>query len=125
MRYDCRRPIAARTLRRLDGKWPTAPLSYHPGQARPECQRRYVRNITSSSVKENHLATLFLFGRSCLISPFLFEQSCLISGARARADLPEAVPPYSWAKDRDRCREAGIPEDVEFGTKPLPTQAST
>src|SRR5215475_7378226 len=68
MRYDGRRPVAARTLRRLDGKWPTAPLSYHLGQARPECQRRYVRNITSSSVKENHLATLFLFERSSLIS---------------------------------------------------------
>ena len=26
--------------------------------------------------------------------------------------------PESWCKDRDRCEEAGVPEDVEFATKP-------
>lgn len=26
--------------------------------------------------------------------------------------------PKAWADDRDRCREAGVPEDVEFATKP-------
>ena len=31
--------------------------------------------------------------------------------------------PRSWAEDRDRCREAGIPQETEFATKPQLTQA--
>jgi hypothetical protein len=31
--------------------------------------------------------------------------------------------PQSWAEDRDRCRAAGIPGDVEFITKPRQAQA--
>jgi len=30
----------------------------------------------------------------------------------------ELYLPQSWAQDRDRCREAGIPDDTEFATKP-------
>ena len=35
----------------------------------------------------------------------------------------ELYLPQSWAQDRDRCRAAGIPEDVEFTTKPRQAQA--
>ena len=30
----------------------------------------------------------------------------------------ELYLPQSWTGDRDRCREAGVPEDVQFATKP-------
>jgi len=30
----------------------------------------------------------------------------------------ELYLPQAWAEDRDRCREAGIPDEVEFATKP-------
>ena len=35
----------------------------------------------------------------------------------------ELYLPQSWAQDRDRRRAAGIPEDVEFTTKPRQAQA--
>jgi SRSO17 transposase len=35
----------------------------------------------------------------------------------------ELYLPQSWAEDRDRCRAAGIPEQVEFTTKPRQAQA--
>src|SRR4029077_8783605 len=35
----------------------------------------------------------------------------------------ELYLPKSWTEDRDRCREAGIPDDVEFATKPRLAQA--
>jgi SRSO17 transposase len=35
----------------------------------------------------------------------------------------ELYLPQSWAEDRDRCRAAGIPEEVEFVTKPRQAQA--
>jgi hypothetical protein len=31
--------------------------------------------------------------------------------------------PQSWTGDRDRCRGAGIPGDIEFATKPWQAQA--
>jgi SRSO17 transposase len=34
----------------------------------------------------------------------------------------ELYLPQSWAEDRDRCRAAGIPEEVEFVTKPRQAQ---
>jgi hypothetical protein len=34
----------------------------------------------------------------------------------ARADRPGVVPAESWTDDRDRCRAAGIPDEV--ATKP-------
>ena len=30
----------------------------------------------------------------------------------------ELYLPQSWTDDRDRCRAAGVPEDVQFATKP-------
>ena len=35
----------------------------------------------------------------------------------------ELYLPKSWAEDRDRCRAAGIPDDIEFATKPQLAQA--
>src|SRR5580704_5799450 len=35
----------------------------------------------------------------------------------------ELYLPQSWAEDRDRCREAGIPDETEFATKPQLAQA--
>ncbi len=32
----------------------------------------------------------------------------------------ELYLPSSWAEDRDRCIAAGIPDEVEFATKPEP-----
>jgi SRSO17 transposase len=41
------------------------------------------------------------------------------AGPRGRALLDrELYLPRSWTDDRDRCREAGIPDDVQFATKP-------
>ncbi len=34
----------------------------------------------------------------------------------------ELYLPVSWTQDRDRCREAGIPDEVEFATKPQHAQ---
>jgi SRSO17 transposase len=31
--------------------------------------------------------------------------------------------PVSWTNDRDRCRRAGIPDEVEFATKPQQARA--
>jgi len=35
----------------------------------------------------------------------------------------ELYLPRSWTEDRDRCREAGIPDETEFATKPQLAQA--
>lgn len=35
----------------------------------------------------------------------------------------ELYPPESWASDRRRCRTAGIPDRIEFATKPVLAQA--
>jgi SRSO17 transposase len=43
-------------------------------------------------------------------------------GGRALIDR-ELYLPRSWTGDRDRCREAGVPEDVAFATKPELAQA--
>ena len=41
------------------------------------------------------------------------------AGPRGRALLDrELYLPKSWTEDRDRCREAGVPDDVQFATKP-------
>jgi SRSO17 transposase len=41
------------------------------------------------------------------------------AGPRGRALLDrELYLPKSWTEDRERCREAGVPDDVQFATKP-------
>ena len=35
----------------------------------------------------------------------------------------ELYLPQSWTEDRDRCRGAGIPGDIEFAAKPRQAQA--
>jgi SRSO17 transposase len=41
------------------------------------------------------------------------------AGPRGRALVDrELYLPRSWTGDRDRCREAGVPDDVQFATKP-------
>lgn len=40
-------------------------------------------------------------------------------GRRGHAFIDRALyVPKSWTEDRERCRDAGIPDDVEFATKP-------
>ena len=56
---------------------------------------------------------------NCQIGVFLAYAS---SHGHALIDR-ELYVPASWAEDRDRCREAGIPHDVEFATKPRLAQA--
>jgi SRSO17 transposase len=51
---------------------------------------------------------------NCQLGVFLTYVS---SKGRALIDR-ELYLPASWTADRDRCREAGIGEDVEFATKP-------
>jgi len=38
--------------------------------------------------------------------------------AWARADRPRVLPSTSWTGDRGRCRAAGVPNELEFTTKP-------
>src|SRR5207245_10608589 len=46
------------------------------------------------------------------------------SSARGHALIDrELYLPQSWADDAERCRAAGIPEEVEFTTKPRQAQA--
>ena len=41
------------------------------------------------------------------------------AGPKGRALIDrELYLPQSWTGDRDRCREAGIPDEVQFATKP-------
>ncbi|MEV6258975.1 transposase [Nocardia sp. NPDC051911] len=43
---------------------------------------------------------------------------CAYTGSRGRTLIDrELYLPKSWIADRDRCRDAGVPEDVEFATK--------
>jgi len=56
---------------------------------------------------------------NCQIGVFLAYAS-----ARGHALIDRALYlPASWADDRDRCAEAGVPEQVEFATKPRLAQA--
>jgi SRSO17 transposase len=56
---------------------------------------------------------------NCQIGVFLAYAS---SHGHALIDR-ELYLPQSWTGDRDRCRAAGIPDDVEFATKPRLAQA--
>ena len=51
---------------------------------------------------------------NCQLGVFLAYAS-----ARGRALVDrELYLPKSWTEDRDRCREAGVPDDVQFSSKP-------
>src|SRR5271163_3985616 len=52
---------------------------------------------------------------NCQVGVFLAY--CAPDGARALIDR-ELYIPAKWAQDRDRCRAAGIGDDVPFATKP-------
>src|SRR5260221_997762 len=52
---------------------------------------------------------------NCQLGVFLAYAAS--GGERALIDR-ELYLPESWTEDRDRCREAGIGDDVAFGTKP-------
>jgi SRSO17 transposase len=56
---------------------------------------------------------------NCQIGVFL---ACASSRGHALIDR-ELYLPASWAQDRDRCRAAGIPDDIEFATKAQLAQA--
>jgi SRSO17 transposase len=56
---------------------------------------------------------------NCQIGVFL---ACASSRGHALIDR-ELYIPASWTEDRDRCREAGIPDDIEFATKARLAQA--
>ena len=56
---------------------------------------------------------------NCQVGTFLAYAS---AGGHALIDR-ELYLPQSWAGDRDRCRAAGIPDEVEFTTKPRQVQA--
>jgi SRSO17 transposase len=56
---------------------------------------------------------------NCQVGVFLAYAS-----ARGHALIDrELYLPRSWTEDRDRCRAAGIPQDVEFASKPRLAQA--
>jgi SRSO17 transposase len=56
---------------------------------------------------------------NCQVGTFLAYAS-----ARGHALIDrELYLPQSWIEDRDRCRAAGIPDEVEFTTKPRQAQA--
>jgi SRSO17 transposase len=56
---------------------------------------------------------------NCQIGVFLAYAS---QGGHALIDR-ELYLPESWTSDRERCRAAGIPDEVEFATKPVLAQA--
>ena len=56
---------------------------------------------------------------NCQVGVFLAYAS---AGGHALIDR-ELYLPQSWAEDRDRCRAAGIPDEIEFATKPRLAQA--
>jgi SRSO17 transposase len=53
---------------------------------------------------------------NCQLGVFLTYVS---SRGRALIDRELYLPDASWCADRERCREAGIADDVEFATKPV------
>src|SRR5438552_15259755 len=71
------------------------------------------KGIRSAGVQRQYSGTA---GRTenCQVGTFLAYAS-----ARGHALIDrELYLPQSWAEDRERCRAAGIPDDVEFTTKP-------
>ena len=75
------------------------------------------KGIRSAGVQRQYSGTA---GRTenCQIGTFLAYAS---NHGHALIDR-ELYLPVSWTQDRDRCRDAGIPDDVEFATKPQQAQ---
>lgn len=76
------------------------------------------KGVRSAGVQRQYSGTA---GRieNCQIGTFL----CYASGkGRALIDR-ELYLPASWTGDRDRCRAAAVPDDVEFATKPQQARA--
>ena len=76
------------------------------------------KGIRSAGVQRQYSGTA---GRTenCQVGVFLAYAS-----ARGHALIDrELYLPQSWTGDRDRCRAAGIPDEVEFATKPRLAQA--
>jgi SRSO17 transposase len=58
---------------------------------------------------------------NCQIGTFLAYADT--HGNRVLADRELYIPEESWCGDPERCKEAGIPEDYEFATKPQQVRA--
>jgi DDE superfamily endonuclease len=71
------------------------------------------KGVKSAGVQRQYSGTA---GRveNCQLGVF-----CAYATSRGRALVDrELYLPKSWTEDRDRCREAGVPADVQFATKP-------
>ena len=75
------------------------------------------KGIRSAGVQRQYSGTA---GRreNCQVGTFLAYASCK---GRALVDR-ELYLPESWTGDRERCRAAGVPDRVEFSTKPRQAQ---
>lgn len=76
------------------------------------------KGTRSAGVQRQHSGTA---GRTenCQIGTFVAYAS---SAGHALIDR-ELYLPRSWTDDRDRCRAAGVPDEVDFATKPQQAQA--
>lgn len=76
------------------------------------------KGVRSAGVQRQYSGTA---GRveNCQIGVFLTYAG---SGGHALIDR-ELYLPESWTADRDRCRAAGVPDEVEFATKPRQAMA--
>ena len=73
----------------------------------------FLKGVKSAGVQRQYSGTA---GRveNCQLGVF-----CAYATSRGRALIDrELYLPKSWTEDRDRCREAGVPADVPFATKP-------
>jgi len=70
------------------------------------------KGVKSAGVQRQYSGTA---GRveNCQLGVF-----CAYASSKGRALIDrELYLPKSWTEDRDRCREAGVPDDVQFATK--------
>jgi len=77
------------------------------------------KGTKSAGVQRQYSGTL---GRidNCQIGSFLAYANT--AGDRVLVDRELYIPEKSWFGDRERCAEAGIPEDVVFATRPQQVQ---
>jgi SRSO17 transposase len=78
------------------------------------------KGAKSAGVQRQYSGTL---GRidNCQIGVFLAYANS--AGDRVLLDRELYLPEHTWCADRDRCREAGIGEEVTFATRPAQVQA--